>query len=286
MRVLVTGATGFLGNHVIKELFKHNVDVIASSSNLEKAQNSSWYKEVYTYKSLNLANSIRDNLFNFFEQPDVIIHLAWSGLPRYKELFHYEEVLPEQYHFLKNLIINGSGNLCISGTCLEYGLREGELDESLVPNPQNPYAIAKDTLRKFLEELQKQVPFSLKWARLFYMYGAGQNPKSILAQLDKALQENAPSFNMSAGEQLRDYLAVEKVAQYLVAIALQNDIQGIINCCSGAPISVKELVENHLKKRHKQIQLNLGFYPYPDYEPMAFWGNIHKLKQIIHHESH
>jgi dTDP-6-deoxy-L-talose 4-dehydrogenase (NAD+) len=58
-------------------------------------------------------------------------------------------------------------------------------------------------------------------------------------------------------------------------------IQGIINCCSGEPISVKDFVVNYLLLKNKHIDLNLGFYPYADYEPMEFWGDNTKLKKIV-----
>jgi dTDP-6-deoxy-L-talose 4-dehydrogenase (NAD+) len=76
-------------------------------------------------------------------------------------------------------------------------------------------------------------------------------------------------------------LSVEKVAEYIVKIALQNKVTGIINCCSGRPVSVKQFVNNYLEEKNAALKLNLGYYPYPDYEPMAFWGNDKKLKKII-----
>jgi len=111
-----------------------------------------------------------ENYFHFFNEPDLLIHLAWEGLPNYKSLFHFEENLPGHYAFLKNLITHGLSDITVTGTCLEYGLKEGKLSEDMVTNPSNSYAIAKDTLRKFLEQLQSVQPFHLKWVRLFYMY--------------------------------------------------------------------------------------------------------------------
>ena len=143
------------------------------------------------------------------------------------------------------------------------------------------YALAKDCLRKFLEQLKKNIDFDLKWIRLFYMYGKGQNSNSILSQLETALEKKDKVFNMSGGEQLRDYLPVEKVAEYIVKISVQDKITGIINCCSGKPISIRELVVNYLAEKNKNIALNLGYYPYPKYEPMAFWGVNHKLREIL-----
>ena len=106
----------------------------------------------------------------------------------------------------------------------------------------------------------------------------GQNPNSLLSQLDRALVNGDAVFNMSGGEQVRDYLPVEKVAENIVKIALQQNVTGIINCCSGKGITVKEFVENYLKEKNKTITLNLGYYPYADYEPMSFWGDDRKLK--------
>ena len=111
----------------------------------------------------------------------------------------------------------------------------------------------------------------MKWARLFYMYGEGQSEKSILSLLDKAIADADEYFNMSGGEQLRDYLPIEKVAQKLIKI-YECDREGNFNICSGEPISIRFLVENRIKECGSSIKPNLGFYPYVDYEPMAFWG--------------
>ena len=85
---------------------------------------------------------------------------------------------------------------------------------------------------------------------------------------------------MSGGEQERDYLPVEEVAANIVKIALQQAVKGIVNCCSGKPVKVKSFVGDYLKERKMNIQLNLGYYPYADYEPMSFWGDNSKFKSI------
>jgi len=281
MRILVTGATGFIGNYVIEELTKRDgFEVIATALDpIKEVENRSWLKNV-RYKSQNL-NEVKENYFSFFDNPDILIHLSWQGLPNYKELFHIERNLFTNYSFIKNMIINGLKNLTVIGTCLEYGKQEGSLSEDILTNPITAYGIAKDTLRKFIEELMKKFNFALKWIRLFYIYGKGQNPNSLLPQLNRALDNYEEVFNMSKGDQQRDYLPVEKVAEYIVKISLQNEVNGIINCCSGKPISIRNLVENHLKTRGKSIMLNLGYYKYNDYEPMAFWGDDTKLKRIL-----
>lgn len=279
MKVLLTGTTGFIGNYVVKELLKRQNHVIATSRNLDKAHSYEWFSQV-EYIPCDL-NVMQENFFQFFQQPDLLIHLAWEGLPNYNDLFHLEENLFSNYRFLKNMIEHGLKSLIVTGTCFEYGMQSGALQEDMKTMPDNPYAIAKDTLRKFLEQLQKKNDFDFKWIRLFYMYGKGQNPNSILSQLDKALENGEANFNMSGGEQLRDYLPVEKVAECIAKISMQNKVHGIINCCSGKPISIRRLVENYLKEKQKNIHLNFGYYPYPDYEPMAFWGNADKLNRVL-----
>ena len=279
MKVLVTGATGFIGKYVVGELLKYGFDVEASGIESKKEINPDWLEKV-TYIQADL-NERRTDWFSFFGKPDNLIHLSWQGLPNYKDLFHIERNLPNNYLFLKNMVESGLKKVVVTGTCFEYGMQSGTLKENLETKPDNPYALGKDCLRKFLVQLQKKVDFNLKWLRLFYMYGKGQNPNAIFSQLEAALKKKDKVFNMTGGEQLRDYLPVEQLAGYIVKISLQDKVSGIINCCSGKPISIREMVENYLAEKGKSIELNLGYYPYPDYEPMAFCGDDKKLRMIL-----
>lgn len=271
MKYLITGGTGFIGNYVVKELLSRGHEVVVTGRDKSKAKDRSWFNSVEFHK-LELHN--KDFTFNQLDLVGInaVIHLIWDGLPNYRELYHFEKNLMPQYLFLKYLVKKGIKNITITGTCFEYGMQEGQLSVDTIAKPNNPYGIAKDTLRKFLQQLQLKESFNLKWVRLFYMYGDGQSAKSILPQLDKALENGASVFNMSGGEQLRDYLHVGEVADILINISQNKDANGIFNACSGKPISIRNLVENHLRKKDKNISLNLGFYSYPDYEPMAFWG--------------
>jgi dTDP-6-deoxy-L-talose 4-dehydrogenase (NAD+) len=280
-KVLVTGASGFIGNYVVQRLLQMNCSVIATSANEQKAKQYEWFESVrYIPFDFSEISEVVD-YYNFFEKPDRLIHLAWEGLPNYKSLFHIEENLPRHFTFLKNLIGGGLPDLTITGTCLEYGLQEGTLSEDMPCFPSNPYAIAKDSLRKFVEELTKTRPINFKWIRLFYLYGKGQNPNSLLSQLDKAVKAGEALFNMSGGEQVRDYLPVEEVAFIIATSALQESVTGIINCCSGEPVSIRKFVEDYCKENKISIKLNLGYYPYTDYEPMRFWGDTQKLKDMM-----
>jgi nucleoside-diphosphate-sugar epimerase len=282
--VLITGVTGFVGNFVVKSLLEKGFAVTATSSDREKASKAPWFTFV-NYIPFRF-NELEENVdyFKFFGKPDILIHLAWEGLPNYKSDFHIQENLPRHKLFLHNLISHGLNDLTITGTCFEYGMQNGALMESMPVEPDNPYAVAKNELRKYIAKLREAYLFSFKWARLFYMYGKGQNPNSLLSQLERALANGEAVFNMSGGEQIRDYLPVETVAKYIIAIADQRKLEGVINVGSGIPISVKEFIEKYLKDKNQAIRLNLGYYPYPDFEPMYFWGDITKLKTILQHE--
>jgi dTDP-6-deoxy-L-talose 4-dehydrogenase (NAD+) len=156
-------------------------------------------------------------------------------------------------------------------------MQSGQLSETLETRPDNPYGFAKDSLRRQLEFLQQTIQFELTWARLFYMFGDGQSEGSLWSQLKRAVERGDDTFDMSGGEQLRDFLPVSSVAKYLSELALGGRGLGIVNVCSGTPISVRRLVEGWIRDNHWTIRLNLGHFPYPDYEPMAFWGDCQKL---------
>jgi dTDP-6-deoxy-L-talose 4-dehydrogenase (NAD+) len=279
VRVLVTGASGFVGNHVVRELLTCRHDVVATCNNPEKAQTYNWFDKV-TYIHQDLKAEV-DDYFAFFEQPDRLIHLAWEGLPDYKSFIHLESNLLWNWLFIRNMVEHGLRDVTAIGTCLEYGLQDGKLAEDIEPRPTTAYGLAKDCLRRFIEQLAATIDFTFKWVRLFYLYGEGQNPKAILPQLDQALISGQEQFNMSKGDQVRDYLPVENVARNIVKIALQDKVTGIINCCSGLPITIKQLVENHLNRQGKSIKLNTGYYSCLDYEPESFWGDTKKLNIIL-----
>jgi nucleoside-diphosphate-sugar epimerase len=170
----------------------------------------------------------------------LLIHLAWPGLPNYRNFFHIGKNLPANLAFMEAAVAAGVPQLVVAGTCLENGMQCGPLTENTETRPHTPYGFAKDTLRRCLQSLQPERPFTLQWMRLFYMHGRGQNPNSLLAHLDRAIDHGDSVFNMSAGDQLRDHLAIEDVADNFALV----------------------------------------HYPYPDYEPMAFRGIPEKLNQL------
>lgn len=278
MRILLTGATGFIGRHVLKLLLRRGHSITAIVRPGSRQTDKSVAPASLIEADLQEATSYKEIPF---EQHDVLCHLAWSHLQDYRDPIHLSTLLPAHLRFLQTAIQSGLPQLFVAGTCFEYGLQEGCLNEQTPSAPVLPYAEAKDRLRSQLEELTKNKECRLQWGRLFYMYGEGQSHKSLIAQLDKAIDDGEPTFNMSGGEQVRDYLPVEEVSGKIVQTLETPQLKGIINICSGKPVPVKELVKKHLHKRGAKIGLNLGHYPYPDYEPIAYWGDGSKLKNFV-----
>jgi dTDP-6-deoxy-L-talose 4-dehydrogenase (NAD+) len=277
VKVAITGTTGFIGRYVLTELLKCEVEVVAVVRTLSSIDALPDNLEIAQFD----LSTPPINVFDAIGEPDVLLHLAWGGLPHYDSMHHLERELPTQCNFLSKLINSGLQSLIVTGTCFEYGMQSGELTESLKTRPNNPYGLAKDALRRNLEQLRENCPFNLTWARLFYLYGHGQSESSLMPQLQRAVKQGCTAFNMSGGEQLRDYLPVTEVAKNLVMLALRKADVGIVNICSGKPISVHQLVKKWINENNWDIKLNLGYYPYPDYEPMAFWGSRKKLDSFL-----
>ena len=269
MRITVTGARGFVGRHVLGELARRGVEVIATERpgvvrERPGASDVRWVP-------LDLAN-LPQNPYEALQRPDALLHLAWDGLPNYRSLHHFESELPRQYDFLSGVIRGGLPALVGVGTCFEYGQQSGALAADRPTCPTNAYGFAKDALRKKLQYLRAVHPYKLTWARLFYMYGDGQPAASLFPALKLAVAAGHREFPMSGGEQLRDYLPVTAVAHRLVELAMNPEDRGPINICSGQPISVRRLVEGWIDRNGWNIVPKYGALPYADYEPMAFWG--------------
>ncbi len=277
-KILVTGATGFIGMHLIAQLAGRGIEVVAAGRNplkLEKIRKQYGIEtvcfDIYAKDKIELPEKT-----NF----QTVIHLAWGKLDQYNSLSHIEDELPAHLVFLKRLVLSGVKRILVSGTCFEYGMQNGMLDERQTACPVTCYAVAKDTLRKYLEALGKSHSFSLVWLRYFYLFGKGQGPRTLISQLNEAIKNKDEFFPMSGGEQLRDFLFVEDAALITRLLALHPTAKGIFNICSGAPVSVRNLVEQRIARTNSSIKLDLGHYPYPEYEPMAFWGSNHKTKKI------
>lgn len=280
LHVLVTGASGFVGRHLVAELLARGCRVRALARDAERAAAMPWFDQVQ-FVAGDLHRAHPEQIANWVQGIDALVHLAWPGLPNYKALFHLEHNLMADYRFIKQAVLAGVPQVLVTGTCFEYGMQSGPLDERTPAAPDNPYGLAKHSLHLFLKALQQQHPFTLQWARLFYLYGEGQNPSSLLAALDRAIESGSEVFDMSGGEQLRDFQHINQAARQLAGLLHLRALSGVFNCASGRPVAVRTLVEQHLRERGASLRLNLGHYPYPAYEPMAFWAVTDRIERLL-----
>jgi nucleoside-diphosphate-sugar epimerase len=182
MKVAVTGATGFVGHHVVAALLARGVEVVAAARAPERIYLTDGQ---LTTVSMDIADA--DDAFARLGEPDVLLHLAWGGLPHYQSDAHLENELPQQIAFLESCARAGLRRLVVTGTCLEYGMQSGCLDEELPTAPITAYGQAKDRLRAHLQTLANTGGPQLTWLRLFYLYGPGQAPTSLYSQLRAAV---------------------------------------------------------------------------------------------------
>lgn len=280
MRILVTGATGFVGKHIVQWLVNHRYNVIATGTSVEKAKQMEWIDRVQFIPCDIFSREIES--YHYFGKPNLLIHCAWAGV--------YDDSIPQQFeknlnsniNFLSSFIHGGCKKIVCLGSFKEYGnLSENILHEDLYPNPNTPYGVVKDTLRKYLELSCENRLMNWNWIRLFHQIGDGQNPKSFQGQLEQAVKNNQEIFPMSGGEQVRDFLPVETAAEFICKISLQNKINGVINCCSGTPQTLKEYAQQYIEDCKSPIVLKLGAFPYRENEPMKQWGDTRKLYQCI-----
>jgi nucleoside-diphosphate-sugar epimerase len=275
--IAVTGASGFLGRHVLAALSQVDADVVAHARTPRPGLAAS---KRLRWTAFDLAAAPAD-VFDRLGRPDVVIHLAWSGLPNYLAQRHIDVELPAQVHFLRQLTAPGLKRLVVSGTCFEYGMQSGCLHEDMPPLPSNPYGIAKNTLRDQLQRSAETTNTDLRWLRLFYLYGDGQAPTSLYSLFRAAVARGDKRFDMSKGEQVRDFMKAEDAGAAIADVALAQHTPRLLNVCSGVPTTVRGLVQQWRANMGADIELNLGVHRYPAYEPFEFWGDNSRIAALF-----
>ena len=274
--VAVTGASGFVGRHVLPALSKRGVDIVAHARAPSVERQAAGPLRRVGFDLAHVADA-----FDRLGRPDIVIHLAWGGLPNYLSRRHVEVELPAQLGFLRGLADAGLTRLVVAGTCFEYGMQSGCLHEEMAPQAVTPYGAAKNELRRGLESLSARAPLDLRWLRLFYLYGDGQSPSSLYSLFRAAVARGAPVFDMSPGDQQRDFMKAEEAGAAIAEVALAPRAPRVINICSGVPVTVRDLVESWRSEMGADIKLNPGVLPYPTYEPFAFWGENRRLAALL-----
>lgn len=167
------------------------------------------------------------------------------------------------------------------GTMHEVGYWEGAIDENTPCNPMSMYGIAKDALRRSMTLYCKNNSCILQWLRCYYILGDDRKNNSIFCKLLNAAEEGKKTFPFTSGKNKYDFIEVDTLASLLSSAVLQNEVNGVINCCTGKPMSLGERVEQFIKDNHLNISLDYGAFPDRPYDSPCVYGNPDKINQIL-----
>ncbi len=277
MKILVTGANGYIGRHVVCQLLKQGHDVTACDIRLNEVDKRA------TLKGYNILTGIySDNLYEELGKPDVCLHMAWRDGFVHNSPNHIGD-LSNHYKFLTALLDSGLPHLAVMGTMHEVGYHEGAIDENTPCNPISFYGIAKDALRRSMILATKSHGCVLQWIRAYYIVGDDLKSNSIFAKLRTAALEGKTHFPFTSGKNKYDFIDIDDLATQIAAVVGQKEVTGIINCCSGQPVSLADRVEAFIKENNLDIQLDYGAFPDRPYDSPCTYGDDSKIKCILSH---
>ena len=271
MKVVVTGASGYIGRHVVDALIKMHHEVIAVDM-INKGINTD-----ATFLSLDIFS---DDIYNKLGRPDACIHMAWKDGFNHASHAHMG-MLSKHYEFIKNMIDGGVKYLSVMGTMHEIGYYEGCVDENTPTNPLSMYGIAKNALREASLLLAEKSNTSLMWLRAYYILGDDSNNNSIFTKITQMEHEGKASFPFVSGKNKYDFIHVDELAKQIATASTQSEITGIINCCSGKPVSLADKVNEFIEKNHFSIRPDYGKFPERPYDSPAIWGDNTKINLIM-----
>lgn len=272
MKILVTGANGYIGRGVINSLIKTGNEIVAT----DISNNKDCKTIVCNIFAVN-------NPYEFFGHPDVLLHLAWrDGFEHYSDR-HIND-LPMHYSFIKKLIDAGIGQVSVMGTMHEVGFFEGSINEHTPCHPVTPYGISKNALRDLVEMSCKKNNVIFQWLRGFYIVGNDVSGCNVFSKIAQAEAEGKKEFPFTSGLNQYDFLDYVDFCNYLVKVICQREVNGIINICSGRPEKLGERAERFIYDNSYHIKLKYGSFPDRDYDSKAIWGDNTKIKRIVESE--
>ena len=240
MKLLVTGATGFIGQHLVNKLIQQgHIVLILSRSDVLFTVNERHDKLYYLKSSLKLEDNAIQRIMEF--QPEVLIHLAWEKIPDFSFEISFAN-LQNQILFFRNLfLISSLKKIIVTGSCWEYNKKMGVCTESDICISGNYFTWAKNSLRDFLEFecLQKNINFI--WSRVFYVYGPQQRKGSLIPTVIENIQ-NGIVPELKTPFNSNDFIYVDDVADGLIQFAVNDVPSGIYNMGSGKSVPIIDIV--------------------------------------------
>lgn len=271
MRVFVTGGTGFIGSHVVKELRSEENALLLLSRQPKNAFSLSEIPSIDIVQGdLSDIESWENRVKRF--NPQVAIHMAWESLPNYDAKTSITN-LNYGLNLITLLAELGCESVICTGSCWEYGQQTGKLHEDVILKSSNAFTAAKSALHWVGRELAKEYDMHFIWTRLFYVYGPGQKETSLIPHIISCVQKGKkPEVKTPLAK--NDFIYVEDVARAISAIVKKPQKDGVYNIGSGSSTSVQQVVE--IVYNEFNLQYNVPNASQND--AVGFWADISKIK--------
>ena len=271
--VLITGAAGYIGRHVVKAFLNNDYRVLANDLNNKGIDERA---EIIDYPIFNGDKDIYERM----GMPDVLVHLAWRDGFIHNSKAHMED-LSKHVIFLNNMMEGGLPGLSVMGSMHEVGYWVGAIDEYTPCNPLSMYGIAKNALRQELLLETKEKDIAVHWLRAYYILGDEVRGSSVFSKLVQAVEDGKKTFPFTSGKNKYDFIHIDELADQIVAASTQNKENGIINVCSGKAVSLGEQMEKFIKEHDYPISLEYGKYADRPYDSPEVWGDNSKISRIM-----
>ena len=271
--VLVTGAGGYIGRHVVTELLERGLRVKALDLRMDGVDRRA------ERISIDLFSGDPD-IYEAMGRPDVVLHMAWRDGFKHNSPAHLDD-LAKHYHLIDNLYAGGLKRLAVMGTMHEVGYWEGAIDESSRCAPASLYGIAKNALREATRLSAAAHDAVFQWIRAYYIVGDDKFGNSIFSKLLAAAEEGRSTFPFTTGKNKYDFISVDELATQIAAIVDQDAVTGIINACTGRPMTLAGRVEGYIAENGLDIALDYGAFPDRPYDSPGVWGDATKIRAIL-----
>ncbi len=272
-RVLVTGATGFIGRHVVPELLERGYEVHA----VVRTKVADDPPSQTTFHVCDLFDTSRTRALMTEVRPSHLVHLAWYAEPGlfWNSLQNLQWVAASLELYL-DFASQGGCRALFAGTCAEYDWTEPLLEEQSTPlRPRSLYGEAKNALRVLLERASRLTAVTTAWGRIFYLYGPYEPTTRLVPEVITALLAGRPA-HCSEGTQQRDFMHVQDVARAFVHV-LESDHCGPINIASGRSVPVRDVVSLIADVLGRRDLIQIGRRATPQDEPPVLAAAVDRL---------